>query len=209
MSLGIALVIQANLGATPWDVLHIGLFKHFGLTVGTWSILVGSLVVGSTCLLTKSWPKAGALANMILVGLFIDFFLAVLPTPEGLWVKWVILMLGIFIQGLGISIYIAANRGAGPRDSLMLYLVELTGWKLSHIRRAMEGVVLLMGWLLGGPVSIGTILFGLTIGSIVGILLPISKKMITIMLEGRAVHENIDKRKIRTHHHDGISKTLR
>jgi len=172
MGLGVALMIQADLGCSPWDVLHIGLFKHFGLTVGTWSITVGLLIILTTCLLTRSWPTAGAAVNMVLLGVFIDAFLAIISTPQAVDEKWLMLILGIIINGIGIAVYISADKGAGPRDTLMLYLTKLTRWKIATIRRGLEAVVLICGWIMGGPVSFGTVFYALTIGSIVGWLLP-------------------------------------
>ncbi len=209
MTFGIALMIRANLGVAPWDVLHIGLFRHFGLTVGTWSILIGMVIVGSTAFLTKKWPPLGAVLNMLLCGVFLDFFLGHLHTPVHLIARFAMLLIGIVVNGIGISLYISAHKGAGPRDSLMLFLVEKTGLKLTHVRRIMEIGVLAIGWILGGPVSIGTILFGLTVGSIVGTCLPISEKFIEHWIERREKNENINKGAIRPDDYDGSREELR
>ena len=209
MSFGIALMIRANLGSAPWDVLNIGLFNHFGLTVGTWSILIGILIVGSTSLLTKMWPKSGAVANMILVGIFIDFFLNLVGTPPTLFGRGLMLIIGILINGIGTSVYISAHIGAGPRDSLMLYLVEKTGMKLALVRRIIEVIVLVIGWCLGGPVNVGTLVYGLSIGSIVGKSLPYCEKWVEKWKERSGSHEDLNKGKIRTHNHDGAQPALR
>jgi uncharacterized protein len=209
MSFGIALMIRANLGSAPWDVLNIGLFRHFGLTVGTWSIIIGILIVGSTSLLTKTWPKAGAVANMILVGIFIDFFLNHFGTPQTLFGRGLMLLIGILVNGIGTSVYISAHRGAGPRDSLMLYLVEKTGRKLAIVRRIMEGIVLVIGWSLGGPVNVGTLIYGFLIGSIVGKSLPYCEKWVEKWMERSDWDENLNQGQIRTHDHDGAQPTLR
>jgi uncharacterized protein len=172
MAFGIALMIRANLGCSPWDVLHIGLFKHFGLTVGTWSIIVGLVIILLTCFLARVWPTSGQIVNMVLVGVFIDFFLANITTPLSLHGKWLMLFIGIVFNGIGIAFYIAASKGAGPRDTLMLYLTSVTKWKIAAIRRLLEAGALICGWFMGGPVSYGTVFYALTIGTVVGWLLP-------------------------------------
>lgn len=209
MTYGIALMIRANLGVAPWDVLHIGLFHHFGLTVGTWSILIGIVIVGSTAIFTKKCPPLGAVLNMLLCGVFLDFFLAHLHTPNHYMTRFVMLLIGILVNGIGISVYISAHKGAGPRDSLMLYLVEKTGFKLTHVRRLMEIGVLIIGWLLGGPVSIGTVMFGIGIGSIVGTCLPFFEKINKYWIEGSEKNENINQREIWSDDHDGPREELR
>lgn len=178
MAFGIVLMIKADLGSAPWDVLHIGLYYHFGLTIGTWSIIVGFFILASASLLSKSLPQLGAFLNMLFVGIFIDMYLLIpfLQTPSTLLGSVVMLGMGIIIIGIGIGVYISAKCGAGPRDSLMLVLMEKTGLKVQWIRFIMEMVVLFFGWLLGGPIFLGTIIFSISIGSVVGITLPISQK---------------------------------
>ncbi|WP_254901237.1 YczE/YyaS/YitT family protein [Tuberibacillus sp. Marseille-P3662] len=209
MSLGIALMIEAHLGSAPWDVLHIGLYKHFGLTVGTWSVIVGCLIITTTSLLRRCFPETGALLNMVLVGAFIDLFLHFLAAPDSWAGKTGFLLIGILINGIGISVYISGDKGAGPRDTLMLYLTEKTGWKVSHIRRMMELCVLIAGWLMGGPVSAGTVLFGLTIGTLVGWFLPFFRKVMQTLVERGADSEDFYKRSLRVDHHDGAGEKAR
>lgn len=184
MSFGIVLTIKADLGCAPWDVLHIGLYRKFGLTIGTWSIIVGVAILAASALLLKQFPRIGAFLNMIFVGIFIDLYMMIpyLQTPETLIGKLVMLLVGIVIVGYGMGIYISANMGAGPRDSLMLALTELTGWKVQNVRIAMEGLVLFFGWVLGGPVSIGTLIFCVMIGSVAGIALPQCRRATERML---------------------------
>ncbi|MBE6183689.1 MAG: YitT family protein [Bacillus sp. (in: Bacteria)] len=174
MSFGIDLFIVSNLGATPWDTLHVGLYEHFGLTIGSWSIIVGFFVLGTSALFLKEWPKFGAYLNMILCGVFIDLFLKLpfMVTPDTLTGKIIMFLAGLLINGYGMGIYISAKLGAGPRDSFMLAVQQKTGWKVSHVRRGMEVIVLTAGFLLGGPVHIGTILYCIIIGTIVGFALP-------------------------------------
>ncbi|MBB5324831.1 hypothetical protein HNQ34_001929 [Anoxybacillus tepidamans] len=184
MSFGIVLTIKAEMGSAPWDVLHIGLYRQFGLTIGTWSIIVGAVVLTVSSLLTKEWPKIGAFLNMLLVGVFIDLYMLIpyLQTPRAFFGKLFMLLMGIVVTAYGMGFYISANMGAGPRDSLMLVLTEKTGWKVAHIRITMELFVLLLGWMLGGPVSLGTLIFSVTIGSLVGMALPHCRQMTERMM---------------------------
>src|SRR5690606_2518988 len=126
MSLGIVLIIKADFGAAPWDVLHIGLFKQIGLTIGTWSIIVGFFILFLSSCLLRRLPQIGALLNMLSIGVFIDMFMMVpfLITPESYVGKLIMLLLGLLVNGYGMGIYISAKVGAGPRDSLMLALTR-------------------------------------------------------------------------------------
>jgi uncharacterized membrane protein YczE len=207
MAFGIVLMIRAELGSAPWDVFHIGLTIQLGLTIGTWSILVGFFIIGLTALLTRSWPQWGAFINMLLVGVFIDIFMLVpwIQTPSFFLGQLSMLIIGIVIVGYGIGLYIAPRCGAGPRDSLMLALTQITGWKVQWVRGAMELIVLASGWWLGGPVFIGTILFSLGIGSIVGFTLPQCQSFVDRIIGGVPL-EGFNKGKIRLNHHDGVSQ---
>ena len=179
LAFGITLTIKGkDLGIGPWDVFHYGLFKQLGLTIGTWSIIAGFLILLITGVGTKSFPKIGAFLNMLLIGIFIDFFNYVIPNPESLLAQSIVFGIGIIVLGYGIGLYVSADLGAGPRDSLMLLVVEKTGWKVQWVRNGMEVIVFFFGWLLGGPVGIGTIIIALGIGSIVGFSLPQSKKLL-------------------------------
>ncbi|MGB5946328.1 YczE/YyaS/YitT family protein [Paenisporosarcina sp.] len=179
LALGIALTIRGKLlGIGPWDVLHVGLFQNFGLTIGMWSIGTGLLLVLGTSLYSKRWPPIGTWLNMILIGLFTDGFLWLLPVVTNPIVQTVYFVSGVGVMGFGVGMYIASNIGAGPRDSLMLILVEKTGWTVKRVRTLLEIVVAIVGWLLGGPVGIGTIIVALTLGYIVHFTLTLSRNWI-------------------------------
>lgn len=174
MSLGIVLLIIADLGATPWDVLHVGLYYQFGLTIGSWSVIVGIVILTVASLILKEFPKMGAFLNMVLIGVFIDLYLLLpfMETPSSLAGKIVMFLCGIIIYCYGMGIYISAQFGAGPRDSLMIALTSRTGWKVGRVRSCMEVIVLIIGWQLGGPVFWGTVIIGLAIGPLAGKALP-------------------------------------
>lgn len=174
MTLGIVLVIQANLGSAPWDILNIGLHIQFGLTIGRWAIIVGFLILLIATILSKKLPPFGALLNMVLVGIFIDFFLLLpfINTPSTLIQRWMMFLIGLLIMGYGMGIYISAKLGAGPRDSLMIVLSDKFGGSIAKTRLFMEAIVLIIGWILGGPVSWGTVIYAILIGRIAGWSIP-------------------------------------
>src|SRR5690606_23998745 len=194
MALGIVLIIVADCGASPWDVLHVGLYYQFGLTIGTWSIIVGVVILATSSIMLKQWPQFGAYLNMLLVGIFIDMYLMIsfLVEPNSMIGKLTMFIIGVFIYAYGMGIYLSSQLGAGPRDSLMLALNKLTKWKVSSIRWIMEVIVLIIGWVLGGPVFIGTIVFFLLIGPVVGFALPQCQKN-TNKLLNKIEQKNIGK----------------
>lgn len=211
MAFGIALTIRAELGIAPWDVLHIGLMLNFGLTVGSWSIIVGFIILAVSSLLLKSLPKIGAFFNMLFVGIFIDLFLflPLIMTPQSFFGKLLMLIIGVIVLGIGMGLYIAAGLGAGPRDSLMLALTQLTKLKVQYVRFGMESVVLLIGWLLGGPVFIGTLIVTVMMGPVAGYTLPFFQKFVTKLIARGDRYEDFHERKIRTHDYDGVGEKLR
>jgi len=150
----------------------VGLFQQFGLSVGTWTIIMGILIISTTVVITKEPPRIGAILNMLLVGVFIDIFNWVIPEPQT-WAGIIaIFLLGVVVMGYGVGIYVCANLGAGPRDTVMMMLVEKKGWSISKVRRGIELVVLAAGFGLGGPVGIGTVITALFVGTIVHFSLP-------------------------------------
>ncbi|TMW73957.1 YczE/YyaS/YitT family protein [Alteribacter natronophilus] len=192
MSLGVALIIRADLGASPWDVLHIGLTMQFGLTIGTWTVIMGFFMLITATMMTKEWPRAGAYLNMVLVGLFVDIHLLLISTPAVLALQTAFLAGGILLMGLGIGIYISPRCGAGPRDSFMIAVSERTGMGVSRVRGLMELTVLAGGWMLGGPVFLGTIVFSLTIGHVTGKCLPLCQSWMDRRMERGISVENIN-----------------
>ena len=185
MSLGIVLLILADLGPSPWDVLHVGLYYKFGLTIGSWNIIAGFFILGTSAIISKSIPQFGAFLNMILVGLFIDMYLMIpfLHTPSTLTGKVVMFAAALLINCYGMGLYISAQLGAGPRDSLMLAITSKTGWKVGKVRSTMEVLVLIVGWLLGGPLFWGTIVISLMIGVIAGFSLPQCQRLTNMILQ--------------------------
>lgn len=179
MSLGITMSIKGKIiGTSPWDVLHVGLFQNFGLTIGTWSILTGLLIIISTSLVLREWPKIGTWLNMLLIGLFIDVFNWLLPATDVYVLQIAYFVVGVLILSFGCGMYIAPNMGAGPRDTLMMILVEKFGGTIKSARMGIEVLVTVLGGLLGGPVGVGTVVIALTSGYIVQYSLPYCRKVL-------------------------------
>lgn len=179
MALGITLTIKGNyLGVGPWDVLHVALFQLFGLTIGTWSILVGFLLILVVFVIERRIPLLGTWLNILLIGAFIDIYNWLLPDPESVVVQTIVFVLGVIVMGIGAGTYVAARVGAGPRDSIMMMLVTTTGAKVKTVRTSMEMGVVLLGWLLGGPVGVGTLLIAFGLGQLVHYTLPAVEKLI-------------------------------
>jgi uncharacterized membrane protein YczE len=166
----LALLIKADLGLDPWDVFAQGVSRRTGLTIGT-------VTIASSLLLLLLWIPLrqrvgiGTFANALLVGAVIDVGLSVLPTPTGVGVQIAYLVVAVLGSGLGSGLYIGAGLGPGARDGIMTGLAR-RGVPLYLARGAIELSALLIGWLLGGSVGVGTIIFALAIGPLVGVLLP-------------------------------------
>ena len=170
LGFGLALMVAADLGLAPWDVLHQGLSEKVGLPIGTTGILVGVVVLLAWIPLREP-PGIGTLLNVVVIGATIDVTLLWLDTPG--WIGWqlALLAVGIYLWGPGSSLYIGAGLGPGPRDGLMTGLAR-RGLPVGPVRLGIELTVLVLGWLLGGTVGIGTVLYAVAIGPIVHVLLP-------------------------------------
>ncbi|MDN4606072.1 YczE/YyaS/YitT family protein [Sporosarcina highlanderae] len=180
LSLGITMTIKGQrLGVGPWDVLHIGLYRNFGLTIGSWGIILSMVIVISTAVVLKEWTKLGTWLNLFLVGMFIDLFNWLIPDINTLTGQVIIFTLGIGVMAYGVGIYVAPNLGAGPRDSLMLIFSEKLGISIKKVRTSIEVIVAIAGWLLGGPVGVGTVIIALLIGQIVHYSLPQCRKLLS------------------------------
>ena len=162
---GNVVTMKASLGYSPWDVLHSGVATSVGLTIGTVSILV-SLVLIVIVLATGEKLGLGTILNMILMGVFVDLilYLDFIPKPSGFVVRIAMVLIGIFIVAFGTYFYISSGFGAGPRDSLMVVLKRKTGLPVGLCRGSIEVIVVLIGWLLGGPVGLGTVIAAFGIG---------------------------------------------
>jgi uncharacterized membrane protein YczE len=167
----IALQVRARLGLDPWDVLHQGLARRTGLAIGTWTILVGAAVL-LLWIPLRQRPGVGTVCNVVVIGLAVNAVLGVLRAPEAIGLRWVYLVSGIVLCGLATGAYIGAGLGPGPRDGLMVGLAR-RGRSIRLVRTAIELSVLLAGFLLGGTIGVGTLLFALCIGPIAHVTIPL------------------------------------
>src|SRR5690625_2849192 len=178
MSLGIAMTIKGQrLGVGPWDVLHVGLYNKFNLSIGSWNVITGVIIILLVSIVLRELPKIGTWINMAVIGIFIDLFIWLLPEFTTIWGQMIIFILGIIVMGYGAGIYVSPAMGAGPRDSLMLLIVEKYGISIKMVRTMIEVIISIIGWLLGGPIGIGTVIIALLIGQIMHYALPQSQKV--------------------------------
>lgn len=163
LGISIPLMIRSGLGLGPWDAFHVGLHNQTGMTVGTASIVVGIVIIGASTRVGVR-PGPGTIANMILVGVFIDLFLPIIPDAGG-WLHGLgYYGAGIALVGLSTGMYMGAGLGNGPRDGLMVGLSRARGWSVRSVRTAIELSALAGGWLMGGAIGVGTVLFALLSG---------------------------------------------
>lgn len=164
------MLVLAGLGLDPWDVLHQGLSRTVGFQVGTWAIIVGALVLLCWVPLRQR-PGLGTVCNVVVIGLVINATLAIVPAPHTLTVRVVVLVGAVLLNGIATGAYIGAGLGPGPRDGLSTGIAT-RGLPLFAVRTVIEVSVLVVGWLLGGTVGVGTLLYALAIGPITHLTIP-------------------------------------
>ena len=165
------LLVRAHLGLDPWDVLHEGVSKRFGVDFGLVSAVVGLLVLLAWIPLRQR-PGVGTVANIVVIGLSIDLVLAVVPPQTALVTRVPMLLGAIVLNGIATAGYVGARLGPGPRDGLMTGIAGRTGWSIRLVRTGIELTVLVTGWLLGGTVGVGTLLYAVGIGPLIQLFLP-------------------------------------
>lgn len=166
-----ALLVRGQLGAMPWDVLHQGIARHVGWSLGTVSIAVGVAVL-LLWIPIRERPGLGTVSNVFVIGLSVDASLAVLPVVEAVPARAALVVAGVVLNAVATAAYIGVRLGAGPRDGLMTGLVRRTGGSVRLVRTSIEVVVVTCGWLLGGTFGIATVVYALAIGPLVQPLLP-------------------------------------
>ncbi|MBU0937116.1 MAG: hypothetical protein KKI09_08570 [Spirochaetes bacterium] len=162
-SVGIVLTIKAHIGYAPWDVFHAGLSALSGMSFGVASIVVG-LVLVLVGLLLREKIGLGTVLNMVLIGVFLDWIMLVVPQAANWPIGLAMMLGGLFIISLASFFYLGSGFGAGPRDSLMVALTRKTRLPVGLIRGGMELAAVLAGWAMGGLFGAGTLLFALAIG---------------------------------------------
>ncbi|WP_214410849.1 membrane protein YczE [Sphaerisporangium fuscum] len=170
---GIGLQVESGLGNDPWDVFHQGLSIRTGWSIGTWIIVVGALVMLFWIPLRQR-PGIGTISNIVLVGLSADATIWLAPTPGHLAARWLYLVTAVVLVAAATGLYIGAGLGPGPRDGLMTGLNRL-GLSIRLARTVIELTVLATGWLLGGTVGVGTVVFAVTIGPLTQFFMPLMR----------------------------------
>ncbi len=173
--LSLTLLVRAELGLDPWDVFHQGLADTIGLSLGT-TIVITSFAVLALWIPLRERPGIGTVANAVLVGLGVEVFTALIPEIDDLWLRWVLLALGIVGNGVATGMYIGAGLGPGPRDGLMTGLARRRG-SIRAVRTSIEVTVLVTGVLLGGTFGVGTVAYAVAIGPLAHVFLPIFTRL--------------------------------
>ncbi|MGZ4333844.1 MAG: membrane protein YczE [Gaiellaceae bacterium] len=172
------MLLAAGLGVDPWDVFQQGLSRRLGLAVGTWAVIVGAAVL-LLWIPLRQRPGFGTVSNVFVIGIVIDLFLAVVHEPGSLALRAVMMLGGVGLNGVATGCYIGAGLGPGPRDGLMLGFAR-RGHSIRAARTGIELAVLAVGFVLGGTVGVGTVVYALGIGPLAHIFVPL------LRLDGRA-----------------------
>lgn len=170
--IGDGLLIASHLGNAPWSVLAQGLSVRLDIAIG-WATFIVSTAVLLLWIPFRQRPGLGTLANIAVIAVAIDFTVAWTPVPQNLPLRIAMVIIGIALVGAGSAIYLTCGLGAGPRDGLMTAIHYASGYSVARVRAAIEGTVLALGWLLGGRVGVGTLLFALGIGGSVALWLTV------------------------------------
>lgn len=172
--LGNALSVRASIGVGPWEAFHIGISLNSGLSMGTVSIIVSFFIILIT-LMSGERIGVGTIANMFVIGRSLDIFLGIIPPMSSMAAGIAMILSGITCIAAAIVIYMGAGYGAGPRDGLMVMLSKLTSLPPGYCKAGVEAIVLAVGWQLGGPVGIGTIIAVLCVGPIIQIVFKLAR----------------------------------
>lgn len=169
--LSLAMLLRSGLGGAPWDVFHAALAERLGATVGSMSIAV-SFVLLLLWIPLRERLGIGTIANAIWVGVSIDLGMLILPEASSLPVAIALMLLGVVVNGISGAVYIGAQLGAGARDGLMTALSRVLSRPVGPVRIVLEVIVLVTGWLLGGPLGLGTVVYAIALGPVIQLVLP-------------------------------------
>lgn len=173
--LSMAIMVRAGLGLDPWDVFHQGLSLRTGMTIGVASAVAGVAVLLGWIPL-RNRPGIGTIANVVVIAVTVDAALALIPTPTNLALRIAMMIGAVVLNAVSTVLYIGAGLGPGPRDGLMTGLVARTGLSVRLVRTTIEATVLTVGWLLGGSVGVGTLVYAFGIGPLVQLVLRLTPR---------------------------------
>lgn len=180
MTLGIALTIQSSLGTSPFDALLVGLHRTFGLTIGSWEIVVGFSMIVFNAVAERRRPELLALATSLMTGIGIDFWVFTLREtihPDMFWSQMICLLAGMVIAGFGIAINLQADFAPNPFDRMMLVVSKMTGWNVSISRALISILLVLLAFFFGGAIGIGTVIITLLSGPLIQMFMVQIEKM--------------------------------
>ncbi|GKV64078.1 MULTISPECIES: YitT family protein [unclassified Sporosarcina] len=180
LTLGITFTIQSALGASPFDALLVGLYRTFGLTIGSWEIVVGASLVLCNAIADKKRPEYYALITSFVTGLGIDAWLFLLRdwiVPQTWIGQWTCVVLGIVLIGLGVAIYLQSSFAPNPMDRSMLILSRLTGLSTTYARAIISIILVIIAFFFDGAIGIGTLVNALFTGVFISLFIPYIKAM--------------------------------
>ena len=178
LSIGIVFTIRAPIvGVGSWDVLHIGLKDTVGLTIGMWSIITGVIVIMIDSVVMRRLPRIGTIIDMLAAGILIDVFNIMIPQATTITTQIIMFIIGVLLLSFGSGMYIIGNVGVGPRDTFMLLIVNKVGWSVRKTRTVIEITVAVLGFILGGPIGIGTVIMAVGLGPIIQYCMNICRKL--------------------------------
>jgi uncharacterized membrane protein YczE len=186
--IGIGLMAQAGMGLGPWEAFHQGIARLTGLQLGTVSILLGIPILAAWYPLGER-PGAGTVLNIVLIGAATNVAISVVPAPSEQPAQLLMMLAGVVTIAVGSGLYLAADLGPGPRDGLMTGLHLRFGWSIRRARTAIEVTVLIAGFLLGGTIGLGTVVFALGIGPLVQVSLRVFDREGRVSRRRRAMIE--------------------
>ncbi|MHC2993545.1 membrane protein [Pontibacter sp. HJ8] len=175
------------LGLHPWEVLNVAMFQKFGFTIGTWSALIGLFFVAISWFVNRKYINIGTFLNALLIGPFMDLFLWLdfLPAATNTLLDYINLACSVIIGGIAGGLYVAGGVGAGPRDGFMMTVSERTRLSVSHSRILVESIILLIGYLMGGPVFVATFFYTFIMSPIFQVTLRFFRKLRMQLIEER------------------------
>lgn len=180
LTLGIALSVQSMLGTSPFDALLVGLYRTFGLSIGSWEIGVGLTMVIGNALAERKRPEYFALITSLVTGIGIDSWLFILRfwgIPEMLMGKFIFIILGVIFTGLGIAIYLQSEIAPNPMDRSMLIISKFTGWNVTYSRAAISVALVIIAFFFDGAIGIGTLFHAIFTGMFISLFLPPLQKL--------------------------------
>ena len=180
LTLGIALAVQSQLGTSPFDALLVGLFRTFGLSIGSWEVVVGFSMIIGNALLERKRPEYFALITSVVTGIGIDTWLFIIGdiiTPQTWMTQSLCIIFSLFFTGLGIAIYLQSLVAPNPMDRSMIIVANLTGWGMTASRALISVVLVIIAFFFDGAIGIGTLANALLAGMIIQYFLPPFEKM--------------------------------